>query len=83
MYFENFFKKTDSAGATDLCYVACGKFDGFWEMKLNIYDMAAGAFIVEQAGGVVCDFNGNSNFPDQRIIASNKNIQKERLNNFH
>ena len=71
------------SAAIDLCYVACGRFDGFWEMNLNLYDIAAGAFIVEQAGGVVCDFNGNSNFPDWGIIASNKNIQKDLLDNFN
>jgi myo-inositol-1(or 4)-monophosphatase len=71
------------SAAIDLCYVACGRFDGFWEMNLNLYDIAAGAFIVEQAGGVVCDFNGNSNFPDRGIIASNKNIQKDLLDNFN
>jgi myo-inositol-1(or 4)-monophosphatase len=71
------------SAAIDLCYVACGRFDGFWEMNLNLYDIAAGAFIVEQAGGVVCDFNGNANFPDRGIIASNKNIQKDLLDNFN
>ncbi|MEN8211567.1 MAG: inositol monophosphatase family protein [Thermodesulfobacteriota bacterium] len=70
------------SAAIDLCYVACGRFDGFWEMNLNLYDIAAGAFIVEQAGGIVCDFNGNANFPEQGIIASNKNIQKKLLDNF-
>jgi myo-inositol-1(or 4)-monophosphatase len=70
------------SAAIDLCYVACGRFDGFWEMSLNLYDIAAGAFIVEQAGGAVCDFNGNSHYPEQGIIASNKNIQKELLANF-
>ena len=70
------------SAAVDLCYVACGRVDGFWEMHLNLYDIAAGAFIVEQAGGIVCDFNGGSNFPEQGIIASNKNIQKNLLDNF-
>ena len=70
------------SAAIDLCYVACGRLDGFWEMNLNLYDIAAGVFIVEQAGGTICDFNGNSNFPDQGIIASNKNIHKPMLANF-
>ncbi|MDM8536851.1 inositol monophosphatase family protein [Desulfobacterales bacterium HSG17] len=70
------------SAAVDLCYVACGRVDGFWEMHLNLYDIAAGAFIVEQAGGIVCDFNGGSNFPEQGIIASNKNIQQNLLDNF-
>ncbi|MCP4670518.1 MAG: inositol monophosphatase [Desulfobacula sp.] len=70
------------SAAIDLCYVACGRLDGFWEMSLNLYDIAAGAFIVEQAGGIICDFNGNKDFPAQGIIASNKNIQKNLLANF-
>ena len=70
------------SAAMDLCYVACGRLDGFWEMNLNLYDIAAGVFIVEQAGGIICDFNGNSNFPDNGIIASNKSIHKLMLVNF-
>lgn len=70
------------SAALDLCYVACGRFDGFWEMNLNLYDVAAGAFIVEKAGGAVCDFNGERNFPENGIIASNMNIQKNLLENF-
>lgn len=70
------------SAAIDLCYVACGRFDGFWEMNLNIYDIAAGAFIVEQAFGIVCDFKGNDDFPGQGIIATNRYIQEELLENF-
>ena len=70
------------SAAVDLCYVACGRFDGFWEMSLNLYDVAAGAFIVQQAGGSVYDFNGDSNFPEDGIIASNKQIKKPLLENF-
>lgn len=70
------------SAALDLCYVASGRLDGFWEMNLNIYDIAAGAFIVEQAGGTICDFKGNLNFPDQGIIAANKYLQKNLLENF-
>jgi len=70
------------SAAIDLCYVACGRLDGFWEMSLNLYDIAAGAFIVEQAGGKICDFNGNTDFPAQGIIASNRSIQKDLLANF-
>jgi myo-inositol-1(or 4)-monophosphatase len=46
------------SAALDLCYVACGRFDGFWEMKLNPWDTAAGAVIVEEAGGRITDFRG-------------------------
>jgi myo-inositol-1(or 4)-monophosphatase len=46
------------SAALDLCFVACGRFDGFWEMKLNPWDTAAGAVIVEEAGGRITDFQG-------------------------
>jgi myo-inositol-1(or 4)-monophosphatase len=46
------------SAALDLCYVACGRFDGFWEMKLHPWDVAAGALIVKEADGKVTDFTG-------------------------
>jgi myo-inositol-1(or 4)-monophosphatase len=46
------------SAALDLCYVACGRFDGFWELKLKPWDVAAGALMVEEAGGRVSDFEG-------------------------
>jgi myo-inositol-1(or 4)-monophosphatase len=60
------------AAALDLCYVAAGRFDGFWEMKLHPWDTAAGALIVQEAGGRVTDFKGGpfSNYRDE-IVASN------------
>ncbi len=62
------------SAAIDICYVASGKFEAFWEYGLHPWDVAAAAFIVEQAGGRVCDFN---NTPDYlfsgNIIASNAN----------
>lgn len=50
------------SAATDLAYVACGRFDIFFEHSLNPWDVAAGAFIVQQAGGVVSDFSGGSDY---------------------
>ena len=70
------------SAAIDLCYVACGKLDGFWEMNLNSYDVAAGAFIVEKAGGKVCDFNGDVHFPENGIISTNPSLIKQLLENF-
>ncbi len=46
------------SAALDLCYVACGRLDGFWEWKLHPWDIAAGRLIVEEAGGRVTDFRG-------------------------
>lgn len=47
------------SAAIDLCWVACGRFDGFWEYNLNAWDVAAGYLIVTEAGGTVTDFKGN------------------------
>lgn len=50
-------RRTGSA-ALDLCYVACGRFDGYYEIKLNPWDKAAGMILVEEAGGKITDFSG-------------------------
>lgn len=50
------------SAAVDLSYVACGRMDGFFEYNLNAWDVAGGAFIVQQAGGTVTDFRGGNNF---------------------
>jgi len=49
--------RRDGSAALDLCYVACGRFDGFWEFNLKPWDVAAGMLMVREAGGVVTDFN--------------------------
>ena len=60
------------SAAVDLAYVACGRFDVFYEYSLKPWDVAAGAFIVQQAGGRVTDFRGKSDYIfGQRIIATN------------
>nr|WP_319397299.1 inositol monophosphatase family protein [uncultured Carboxylicivirga sp.] len=60
------------SAATDLVYVACGRFESFYEYDLKPWDVAAGAFIVQQAGGKVCDFSKGDNYIFGReIIASN------------
>lgn len=70
------------SAATDLVYVACGRFEAFYEYSLNPWDVAAGAFIVQQAGGKVCDFSGNNNYIfGKEIIASNHKVFNEFLNN--
>lgn len=50
------------AAALDLAYVACGRLDGFWEMGLQPWDMAGGALLIQEAGGLVSDFAGNADF---------------------
>lgn len=68
------------SAAVDLAYLACGRLDAFWEYSLNPWDVAAGAFIIEQAGGKVSDFSGGSNYLfGKEIIASNALIFDEFL----
>jgi myo-inositol-1(or 4)-monophosphatase len=76
-HWENFAMNSqalrrDGAAALDLCYIACGRFDGFWELNLGPWDTAAGALIVAEAGGRVTDFSGGgfSNYRPE-VIASN------------
>ena len=54
--------------ATDLAYVACGRFDAFYEYGLSPWDVAAGAYIVSQAGGVVCDYKNEDNWLFGKVI---------------
>ena len=66
------------SAAIDLCWVACGRFDGFYEHKLQAWDSAAGFLIVEEAGGKVTDFAGNYYSPYQpHIVATNGKIHDE------
>ena len=68
------------SAAMDLCWVAAGGFDGFYEHKLNAWDSAAGYLIVEEAGGRVSDFTGGPYSPYQpHIIATNGLIHDELL----
>jgi myo-inositol-1(or 4)-monophosphatase len=68
------------SAAIDLAYVACGRLEGFFEYNLNAWDVAAGAFIVQQAGGLVTDFNGGNNFLfGGELCAANSNIHAEML----
>ena len=71
------------SAALDLCYVACGRFDGFWELNLNLYDIAAGALILEEAGGIISDIDGKRDVPANGIVATNTLIQQELLNKIH
>lgn len=66
------------SAAADLAYVACGRFEAFYEYSLKPWDVAAGAFIVEQAGGKISDFNGGKNYIfGEELIASNSLIFDE------
>lgn len=66
------------SAAVDLAYVACGRFDGFFEYSLSPWDVAAGSLLVREAGGLVTDFRGQNNFVMGReIMATNAKITKE------
>lgn len=68
------------SAAIDLCWVAAGRFDGFYEHKLEPWDSAAGYLIVEEAGGKVTDFDGNLfSVYQHRILATNGKIHEEML----
>lgn len=68
------------SAAIDLCWVAAGRFDGFYEHKLNAWDSAAGFLMVEEAGGRVTDFAGNDYSPYQpHIVATNGKLHNELL----
>ena len=63
------------AAALDLAWVACGRIDGFWEIGLSPWDMAAGALLVREAGGLVGDLNGDDKFMESgRIVAANAKL---------
>lgn len=66
------------SAALDLAYTACGKLDGFWELHLEPWDVAAGSLLVREAGGIVTDFRGSSAGADilfgRNIVASNGKI---------
>ena len=68
------------AASLDIAYVAAGRLDGFWELGLSAWDMAAGALLVQEAGGLVGDFRGDSGYLDSgRIICGNPKIFAQLL----
>ncbi len=86
--FERFvaFLKTARAirrlgsAALDMCYVAEGVFDGFWEVSLNPWDMAAGKLLIEEAGGIVTNFAGEPiNIYSKQILATNKKVHQAMM----
>jgi myo-inositol-1(or 4)-monophosphatase len=83
--FERFIRKGVpvrrlGSAAIDLCWVAAGRFDGFYEHKLEAWDSAAGYLIVEEAGGKVTDFEGNKfSVYQHRVLATNGKIHEEML----
>lgn len=68
------------AASLDLCYVAAGRFDGFWESRLNPWDYLGGLLCITEAGGTVSDYQGSPDFHNNRqIVASNGHIHAQMI----
>ncbi len=84
-HFANFMKRAQAvrrpgSAALDLCYVAAGRFDGFWELRLSPWDVAAGSLMVTEAGGRVTDIRGQPlRLSKPQIVASNGLLHDEML----
>ncbi len=71
------------SAALDLCYVACGRYDAFWEFNLNPWDTAAGVLMVEEAGGKVTNFSGAPfSIESRQVLATNTLLHTELLHEF-
>ena len=72
--------RRDGSAAIDICYVACGRLDGFWELNLKSWDTAASVYILKKAGGRISDFRGNRfDIFKPEIVASNGRIHRQML----
>ncbi|MBQ7568687.1 inositol monophosphatase, partial [bacterium] len=72
--------RRDGSAALDLCYVACGRFDAFWEIGLHPWDMAAGSLLINEAGGRMTNFSDQPhNLAYQDMLASNGQLHAEIL----
>jgi myo-inositol-1(or 4)-monophosphatase len=84
-YFQQFLIKSfairrPGSAAIDLCYLAAGRFDGFWELKLHAWDVAAASLMVTEAGGKMTDFQGRPfDIYSEEALASNGLIHEEML----
>lgn len=72
------------SAALDLCYTACGRFDGYWELKLSPWDQAAGSLILSEAGGLITDFKGNKfNIYGDEVLGTNSLIHRQMMSVLH
>ena len=66
------------SAALDIAYVACGRFDGYWQRELNYWDIAAGIVILKEAGGFIDFFEEDNSTPlKKNILATNPNIHED------
>jgi myo-inositol-1(or 4)-monophosphatase len=71
------------SAALDLCYLACGRYDAYWEFNLNSWDTAAGVLLVQEAGGTVTNFTGGPfNIDSREVLGSNTLLHSELLQEF-
>jgi myo-inositol-1(or 4)-monophosphatase len=84
-HFNNFAVRAQAvrrlgSAALDLCYTACGRFDGYWELKLSPWDQAAGSLILQEAGGKVTDFKGKKfNIYGDEVLGTNGLIHRQMM----
>ena len=72
--------RRDGSAALNLCYLACGRFDGFWELRLNPWDVAAGFLVVSESGGKITNYEGSPfDIYRDNIVASNGLIHSAML----
>jgi len=67
------------SAALDLAYVACGRFDGYWELRLNPWDIAAGSLLVWEAGGRMTDIEGGDTYLSAQTIAGTNGLIHDEL----
>lgn len=84
-HFNNFAVRAQAvrrlgSAALDLCYTACGRFDGYWELKLSPWDQAAGSLILKEAGGRISDFRGKpfSIYGDE-VLGTNGLVHRQMM----
>ena len=75
------FRRTGSA-AMDICYLACGRFDGYWEICLAPYDIGAAWLIAEEAGAIMTDLTGGDKFPEKGTLVATPVIHAQLLKYF-
>lgn len=85
-YFSAFATRSQAvrrlgSAALDLCYVACGRLDGYWEIKLSAWDLAAGVLIVSEAGGMITDLDGQPDVlkPPYALVTANPRLHAQML----
>ena len=81
-HFGNASFRLKGSAAVEICYVACGRYDAYFHSELSPWDVAAGAFILQQAGGMITDFNNSANYIfGKELVATNSFIHQSIMKN--